>query len=174
MKEVIKIETIKIAYAYYRLSREEVNQGESSSITNQRSIVERYCHENNIALANEFVDDGYSGSNFDRPGFQKMIEEIEKHPEVNMIITKDLSRLGRNMSESSYYAETFFPEKGIRGPACYPVRFSLKKIILPAQAEARNRAWWSRCTVRLTQRARLAALFPLIIIRRSTLLRGCG
>ena len=114
MKEVIKIETIKIAYAYYRLSREEVNQGESSSITNQRSIVERYCHENNIALANEFVDDGYSGSNFDRPGFQKMIEEIEKHPEVNMIITKDLSRLGRNMSESSYYAETFFPEKGIR------------------------------------------------------------
>jgi len=96
------------------LSREEANLGESSSITNQRSIVERYCRENNIALANEFVDDGYSGSNFDRPGFQQMLLEIEKHPEINMIITKDLSRLGRNMSESSYYAEQYFVEHKIR------------------------------------------------------------
>lgn len=96
------------------MSREEANLGESSSITNQRSIVERYCRENNIALANEFVDDGYSGSNFDRPGFQQMLLEIEKHPEINMIITKDLSRLGRNMSESSYYAEQYFVEHKIR------------------------------------------------------------
>ncbi|MBQ6380307.1 MAG: recombinase family protein [Clostridia bacterium] len=65
-------------------------------------------------MANEFVDDGYSGSNFDRPGFQKMLSEIEKHPEITLVITKDLSRLGRNMSESSYYAEQYFVEKGIR------------------------------------------------------------
>ena len=96
------------------MSREEANYGESSSITNQRSIVERYCESQNIALADEFVDDGYSGSNFDRPGFQRMLSEVDRHPEVNMIITKDLSRLGRNMSESSYYAEQYFVEKGIR------------------------------------------------------------
>lgn len=103
---------LKLADAYYRLSVEEANGGESSSITNQRSIVQQYCQDNGITIVREFVDDGYSGSNFDRPGFKSLLAHI-KTGLVNMVITKDLSRLGRDMAESSHYAETFFPENDI-------------------------------------------------------------
>lgn len=85
---------------------------ESSSISNQRMVVERYCRQNNITLVREFKDDGWSGGNFDRPDFQAMMRELERG-KVNTVITKDLSRLGRDMRESSYYAEQFFPEHGI-------------------------------------------------------------
>ena len=102
-----------IAFAYYRLSREEAQSGESSSITNQRMIVSNYCKQNGMNLVREFVDDGYSGGNFDRPDFQNMMRELDKGL-ANTVITKDLSRLGRDMRESSYYAEQFFPEHAIR------------------------------------------------------------
>lgn len=110
---------IKTAYIYLRLSNEDRRQGESGSITNQRKILEDYCRKNNITVAKEFVDDDYSGGNFRRPGFQAMIKAIESNEYVDMIITKDLSRLGRDMSESSYYAERYFPERGIRYVAVY-------------------------------------------------------
>jgi len=100
------------ADAYYRLSKEEATRGESSSISNQREIVRAYCKERGIELIGEFIDDGYSGSNFERPGFQSMLAHIASGV-VNMVITKDLSRLGRDMTESSNYAERFFPEHGI-------------------------------------------------------------
>lgn len=102
-----------LAFAYYRLSREEAQKGESSSISNQKKIVEAYCHQNNITLLQFFVDDGWSGGNFERPGFQSMMRALERGS-ANMVITKDLSRLGRDMRESSYYAEQFFPENQIR------------------------------------------------------------
>ena len=110
---------VSVADVYYRLSVEEIDKdkrnssGESESITNQRKIVEKYCRDHGITIAKEFVDDGFSGSNFDRPGFKKLLEHIKKGL-VDMVITKDLSRLGRDMRESSYYAETFFPEQGIQ------------------------------------------------------------
>lgn len=109
----MRIEQNKIAFAYFRLSREEAQKSESSSITNQRMIVTKYCGQNGIRLVREFVDDGYSGGNFDRPGFRQMMNELERGM-ANTVITKDLSRLGRDMRESSYYAEQFFPEHGIR------------------------------------------------------------
>lgn len=109
----MRIEQNKIAFAYLRLSREEAQKSESSSITNQRMIVNKYCEQNGIKLVREFVDDGYSGGNFDRPAFQKMMRELDKG-NANTVITKDLSRLGRDMRESSYYAEQFFPEHGVR------------------------------------------------------------
>ena len=109
----MRIEQNKIAFAYLRLSQEEAQKSESSSITNQRMIVNRYCEQNHITLVREFVDDGYSGGNFDRPGFQNMMKELNQGL-ANTVITKDLSRLGRDMRESSYYAEQFFPEHGIR------------------------------------------------------------
>lgn len=109
----MRIEQNKIAFAYFRLSREEAQKSESSSITNQRMIVNKYCEQNGINLVREFVDDGYSGGNFDRPGFQEMMRELNKGL-ANTVITKDLSRLGRDMRESSYYAEQFFPEHGVR------------------------------------------------------------
>ena len=103
---------LNIAFGYFRLSIEEAKNGESSSISNQRMVVQRYCQQNNITLVREFKDDGWSGGNFDRPDFQAMMRELERG-KVNTVITKDLSRLGRDMRESSYYAEQFFPEHGI-------------------------------------------------------------
>ena len=103
---------LKLADAYCRLSVEEANEGESSSIKNQRSIVCQYCEDHGITIVSEFVDDGYSGSNFDRPGFNAMLAHLNKGL-ANMVITKDLSRLGRDMTESSHYAETYFPEHGV-------------------------------------------------------------
>lgn len=105
--------SLKLAFDYLRLSNEEAKNGESSSITNQRLIVQNYCRQNGIILVREFVDDGYSGGNFDRPAFQEMMRELEQG-KANIVITKDLSRLGRDMREASYYAEQFLPEHGIR------------------------------------------------------------
>lgn len=102
-----------VAVGYLRLSREEANHGESSSITTQRTMITDYCNRQGINIVRFFSDDGWSGGNFNRPGFQEMMKELEKGF-VNTVITKDLSRLGRDMRESSYYAEQFFPENGIR------------------------------------------------------------
>ena len=101
------------AYAYYRLSREEAQKSESTSISNQKKIVENYCKQHGITILKFFIDDGWSGGNFERPGFQEMMRALETG-NANVVITKDLSRLGRDMRESSYYAEQFFPEKQIR------------------------------------------------------------
>ena len=101
------------AYAYYRLSREEAQKSESTSISNQKKIVENYCKQHGITILKFFVDDGWSGGNFERPGFQEMMRALETG-NANVVITKDLSRLGRDMRESSYYAEQFFPENQIR------------------------------------------------------------
>ena len=101
-----------LAYVYLRLSEEEFKCGESSSIQNQRIAIRQYCERHGITIIREFVDDGFSGGNFDRPGFNEMLRYLQKK-EVTMVLTKDLSRLGRDMRESSYYAETFFPENGI-------------------------------------------------------------
>lgn len=103
----------RIAFAYLRLSNEEAAEGESSSIKNQRMIIQDYCDRNEIFLARVFIDDGWSGGNFDRPAFQEMIALLEQG-KANIVITKDLSRLGRDMREASYYAEQYFPERGIR------------------------------------------------------------
>jgi DNA invertase Pin-like site-specific DNA recombinase len=96
-----------------RTLNDEKKEGESSSISSQRMIIEKYCQANEISLVREFVDDGYSGGNFDRPGFKSMISQLEKG-QVKLVITKDLSRLGRDMIGVSQYTEKFFPEHGIR------------------------------------------------------------
>ena len=108
----MRTDKLTLGFAYLRLSNEEAQGGESSSITNQRMIVQNYCKQNGISLVREFVDDGYSGGNFDRPAFQEMMKQLQQG-KANTVITKDLSRLGRDMREASYYAEQFFPEHGI-------------------------------------------------------------
>ena len=108
----VRTDKLMLGFAYLRLSNEEAQGGESSSITNQRMIVQNYCKQNGISLVREFVDDGYSGGNFDRPAFQEMMKQLQQG-KANTVITKDLSRLGRDMREASYYAEQFFPEHGI-------------------------------------------------------------
>ena len=103
----------KKTFAYLRLSREEAQSGESASIKNQRLMITNYCSQHGLNLVRTFVDDGWSGGNFERPGFQEMMRELEKG-RADIVITKDLSRLGRDMVEASHYAEQYYPEHGIR------------------------------------------------------------
>ena len=83
---------------YYRLSQEDERSGESLSIENQKLIVEKYARENGFEIVDEYVDDGYSGTNFNRPGVQRMFEDA-KSGRINAIIVKDMSRFGRNYIE---------------------------------------------------------------------------
>ena len=98
---------------YIRLSREDGDKQESESIGNQRDIIMRYIKENNLQFIDEYVDDGVSGTTFERQGFQKMISDIEQK-RINMVITKDLSRLGREYIQTGYYIENYFPEHMVR------------------------------------------------------------
>ena len=104
---------IPVAALYARLSRDDELQGESNSIMNQRRILETYCRDHNILNYRFFVDDGWSGANFDRPNFQAMLEGIQ-NGEIKTVITKDLSRLGRNYLQVGMYTEMLFPQKGVR------------------------------------------------------------
>lgn len=99
--------------SYIRLSREDGDKQESESIGNQRKIIERYAKENNLILVKEYVDDGVSGTTFNRPGFNNLINDI-KAGKIDMVITKDLSRLGREYIQTGYFIENFFPEKNVR------------------------------------------------------------
>ena len=106
-------ESYKVAM-YIRLSKEdEDKKEESGSVTNQRSLIEGFIKENKLNLINTYIDDGVSGTTFDRPSFNKMINDI-KNKKINMVITKDLSRLGRDYIQTGYYLEKFFPENRIR------------------------------------------------------------
>lgn len=98
---------------YYRLSRDDDNAGESNSIATQRMMLRRYAEENGLRVVDEYIDDGYSGTNFDRPDFQRMIADIEAG-KINCVVTKDLSRLGRNYLLTGQYMEMYFPMHGVR------------------------------------------------------------
>lgn len=98
---------------YLRLSREDERLGESGSISTQRDLLLNYIRDNNLIFVDEYVDDGVSGTTFDRAGFNRMIKDCEDK-KINMIITKDTSRLGRDHIEFGYYVERYFPEHGIR------------------------------------------------------------
>ena len=87
---------------YLRLSREDEKEGESSSITNQRALLMNYIKENKLIFVDEYIDDGVSGTTFNRAGFKRLIEDIQKK-RINMVITKDTSRLGRDHIEFGYY-----------------------------------------------------------------------
>ena len=102
-----------ITALYCRLSRDDELQGESNSISNQKRILETYCRDHNLLNWQFFVDDGWSGASFERPGFQKMLEGVE-NGEIKTVVTKDLSRLGRNYLQVGLYTEMVFPKKGVR------------------------------------------------------------
>lgn len=98
---------------YLRLSKDDDLDGESFSIGTQRSILTDYCSTHQYEIHKIYVDDGYSGMNFARPGFQELLEDINQG-KINMVITKDLSRLGRNYIMTGYYSEIYFPSKNVR------------------------------------------------------------
>ena len=101
------------AALYMRLSRDDDGAAESASITTQRKMLRSYAADNGYLVFDEYVDDGWSGTNFDRPDFKRMIADIEAK-KVNLVITKDLSRLGRDYITAGQYTEIYFPSKGVR------------------------------------------------------------
>ena len=105
--------TQKITALYPRLSHEDELQGESNSISNQKRILETYAKQNGFSNLRWYTDDGYSGANFQRPGFQSMLADIEAG-KVATVIVKDMSRLGRNYLQVGMYTEMVFPQKGVR------------------------------------------------------------
>ena len=108
-----KKEEIKITALYERLSRDDEQAGESNSIQNQKKYLEEYARQKGMRNIRHFYDDGYSGTNFNRPGFATLLEEIEAG-HVEVLIVKDLSRFGRNYLQVGYYTEILFPKKGVR------------------------------------------------------------
>ena len=105
--------TEKYNILYGRLSQEDARLGDSNSIINQRLLLEKYAKDNGFENTIFLADDGYSGTNFDRPSWKKVIDMIE-NDEVETLIVKDLSRLGREYLQVGYYTEMYFPQKGIR------------------------------------------------------------
>ena len=102
-----------IAGLYYRLSQEDERQGESVSIDNQRAILRKYAEERRFEIHDEYIDDGVSGTTFQRPGVQRLLDDA-KTGIINTIIVKDLSRFGRNYIEVGQYVDYVFPAFGIR------------------------------------------------------------
>ncbi len=98
---------------YIRLSKEDGEKRESESITNQKSLLLQYVKENNLKVYDIYIDDGFSGTNFDRPAFKRLISDIESK-KINMVITKDMSRLGRDYIGTGELVEKYFPSKGVR------------------------------------------------------------
>ena len=98
---------------YIRLSKEDENEGPSQSVQNQESLLREFVQQYHLNVYDTYIDDGWSGTSFDRPGFQRMIGDIEAR-RVNMVVTKDLSRLGRDYILTGHYMERYFPEHRVR------------------------------------------------------------
>lgn len=99
---------------YCRLSKDDELQGESASIGNQRELLTNVCNANGWKIVEVFQDDGYTGLNMERPGLKRLLQAVEQG-RINLVITKDLSRLGRNYLQTGHLMEDFFP------PAWYPL-----------------------------------------------------
>ena len=101
------------AALYIRLSKEDESEGPSQSVQNQESLLREFVQQHRLSVHDTYIDDGWSGTSFDRPAFQRMITDIEEK-KVNMVITKDLSRLGRDYILTGHYMERYFPEHRVR------------------------------------------------------------
>ena len=98
---------------YCRLSLDDGSLGESWSIQTQKMMLEKYCKDNHYTIKEIYIDDGVSGLTFNRSGFQRMLKDIEEG-KINLVITKDLSRLGRDYLQTGYYTEQYFPLHNVR------------------------------------------------------------
>ena len=103
----------KITALYCRLSQDDMLAGESNSITNQKAILLKYAQDNGFSNPQFYVDDGFSGTNFNRPDFIRMMNDVEAG-KVETVITKDLSRLGRDYLKTGEYIEIVFPDYDVR------------------------------------------------------------
>jgi len=101
------------AAIYCRLSAEDNLAGESGSISTQRTLLTQYCKDKGFSIAGYYVDDGFSGTNFDRPDFERLLNDIDKG-KINVVLTKDLSRFGRDYIQAGYFIEKVFEGKNVR------------------------------------------------------------
>ena len=108
-----QLEQTKITALYERLSRDDELAGESNSIVNQKKILEKYAKEQGFSNLSHYTDDGWSGTNFERPDWKRLLTDIEDG-KVGCIIVKDMSRIGRNYLQVGFYTEVLFREKGVR------------------------------------------------------------
>lgn len=113
MQSKKKQDNVGITALYCRLSRDDGAEGDSNSVANQKCMLTKYAKENGFGNTRFYVDDGYTGTNFNRPGFQQMLEDIETGY-VSTIIVKDMSRLGRDYLQVGYYTDNYFPDRNIR------------------------------------------------------------
>lgn len=111
-KEAVPMEKTQAAI-YCRLSQDDGSLGDSGSIQTQKALLTQYCQEHHMEIVDCYCDDGWSGTNFNRPAFQRMIGDIEGG-KVNTVIVKDLSRFGREYAQMGLYIEHYFEEKGVR------------------------------------------------------------
>lgn len=102
-----------ITAIYCRLSRDDEQAGESNSIVNQKAILKKYAKEQGFRNIQFFVDDGFSGANFNRPEWQRMIAMVEAD-QIGVLLAKDMSRIGRNYLEVGFYTEILFPKHNVR------------------------------------------------------------
>ena len=112
MEDMVSASGFRVAI-YCRLSKDDDLQGESASIANQRDMLEKYCERQGWEVVSVYQDDGYTGLNMERPDLKRMLKAIERR-RVNLVITKDLSRLGRNYLQTGILIEDFFPRNGVR------------------------------------------------------------
>lgn len=113
MEESTMKQSDKITALYCRLSRDDESQGDSNSIVNQKAYLSRYAKEHSFRNTEFFVDDGYTGANFQRPDWQRMMALVEDG-KIGTVITKDMSRIGRNYLEVEMYTEITFPQNNVR------------------------------------------------------------
>jgi len=109
----VKKQVSNIAALYLRLSRDDGVDAESNSIGNQRMMLQRYAKEHGFQVFDEYIDDGYTGTNFERAGFKRMIEDIEAE-KIGIVLVKDMSRLGRLNALVTYYTDLYFPDHDVR------------------------------------------------------------
>lgn len=113
MEENIMKQSDKITALYCRLSRDDDQQGDSNSIVNQRAFLTKFAKEKGFRNLEYFVDDGYSGANFQRPDWQRMMAMVDEG-KIGIVIAKDMSRIGRNYLEVGMYTEITFPQNNVR------------------------------------------------------------
>lgn len=113
MEQVKNEQTIYSTAIYCRLSKDDEQAGESVSIETQKITLEAYCTEHGFAIYDIYADDGFSGLNFNRPEFTRLLEDIDGG-KINLVVTKDLSRLGRDYIQTGYYTDVYFSRKRVR------------------------------------------------------------
>ena len=111
--QTVVLDTTKITALYCRLSRDDELAGDSNSIVNQKAMLKKYADDNGFLNTSYFADDGFSGTNFERPDFQRMVAEMDEG-RISTIIVKDMSRLGRDYLKVGYYTEVAFPNADVR------------------------------------------------------------